>query len=68
MNNNDKNSRVHQQLHNDLAYQYSVKNNDIFNMMAVLKANDLEDTFRDAELQIQWGQIVESISEYNATA
>jgi hypothetical protein len=68
MNNNDKNSKVHLQLQDDLAYQYSVKNNDIFNMMAVLKANDLAGTFRDAELQVQWGQIVESITEYNATA
>lgn len=67
MSNNDKNNSVHQQLQGDLAYQYSVKNNDIFNMMAVLKANDLDGTFRDAELQVQYGQIVESISEYNAT-
>ena len=49
---------IHQQLRGDLAYQYSVENNDIFNMMATLKAHGLESTFSAAELQVQYGQIV----------
>jgi hypothetical protein len=63
---NEKNEIVHQKLCNDLAYQYSVENSDIFNMMTTLKAHGLESTFRAAELQVQYGQIVLSVVEYNA--
>ena len=66
MTTNEKNEIIQQQLRNDLAYQYSVENNDIFNMMATLKAHGLESTFRAAELQVQYGQIVATVAEYNA--
>lgn len=65
---NEKNERVQQQLSGDLAYQYSVKNDDILNMMIVLEAHGEDSTFRDAELQVQYGQIVATVTEYNATA
>jgi len=64
----DRQERIQDRLGSDLAYQYSVENDDIMNMMMVLKAHGEPSTFRDAELQVQWGQIVESITEYNATA
>tara|TARA_R110001632_G_scaffold15713_1_gene51602 strand:+ start:552 stop:755 length:204 start_codon:yes stop_codon:yes gene_type:complete len=66
MTTNEKNEIIQQQLRNDLAYQYSVENNDIFNMMTTLKAHGLESTFRAAELQVQYGQIVATVAEYNA--
>jgi len=66
MTTNEKNEIIQQQLCNDLAYQYSVENNDIFNMMTTLKAHGLESTFRAAELQVQYGQIVSAVAEYNA--
>ena len=66
MTTNEKNESVQQKLCNDLAYQYSVANNDIFNMMTTLKAHGLESTFRAAELQVQYGQIVSAVAEYNA--
>ena len=66
MTTNEKNEIIQQQLRNDLAYQYSVENNDIFNMMTTLKAHGLESTFRAAELQVQYGQIAAATAEYNA--
>tara|TARA_R110002050_G_scaffold201002_1_gene336078 strand:- start:874 stop:1113 length:240 start_codon:yes stop_codon:yes gene_type:complete len=64
----EKQERIQQQLSNDAAYQHSIKNDDILNMMLVLEANGEDSTFRDADLQVQWGKTLALIAEYNAIA
>jgi hypothetical protein len=64
----DRQERIQDRLGSDPAYQWSVKNDDIINMMLVLEAHDEPSTFRDADLQIQWATTVALVAEYNATA
>ncbi len=57
--------RLQDLLGSDPAYQYSVKNDDIINMMLVLEAHEEPCTFSDADLQLRWGQTVALVAEYN---
>lgn len=44
---------IHLQLQDDLAYQYSIENNDVINMQMVLRAHGEGHSFEQAEKQIE---------------
>lgn len=50
---NQKETYIHIKLQGDLAYQYSVENNDVNNMQIVLRAYKEDFTLEAAEKQIQ---------------
>jgi len=54
---------VHGQLVDDLAYQYSIDNQDVFNMMIVLKAYNHACTWASAEAQILFGHCAQRTTE-----
>jgi len=47
-------ANIQDQLKDDMAYQYSIENNDIINMMIVLKAYDLPHSAGAANRQLKY--------------
>ena len=47
-------ANIQDQLKDDLSYQYSIENNDIANMMIILKAYDLPHSLKAANRQLKY--------------